>query len=195
MADACQSLYARGFRWEHVHERLRLKGRTTILRRNYRTSQEIAGAASQFLEASKAGDSECLNQECTVSGPQPVLRGYRTETEQLKLIGDFVKQMSRFLRLKPSTATILVPTAEMGRRLATGLTERGLAARYMTGGELDLGADEVKVLTLHSAKGWSSRPWCSPAWKRASCCACRRTPTRKHGWRKNRSTAGWCSSA
>jgi superfamily I DNA/RNA helicase len=152
-ADASQSLYARGFRWEHVHERLRFKGRTTILRRNYRTTQEIAAAAAQFLEASKAGDSECLNQDCTVSGPQPVLRGYRTEAQQLKLIGDFVKQMSRYLRLKPAAATVLAPTAEMGRRLAAGLTERGLAAQYMPGGDLDLGADAVKVLTLHSAKG------------------------------------------
>jgi superfamily I DNA/RNA helicase/mRNA-degrading endonuclease RelE of RelBE toxin-antitoxin system len=153
MADASQSLYARGFRWEHVHERLQFKGRTTILRRNYRTTQEIATAAARFLEASQAGDAECLNPDCTVSGPQPVLRGYRTDTQQLKLIGDFVKQMSRYLRLKPSAATVLVPTAEMGRGLADGLTSRGLAARYMTGGELDLGADVVKVLTLHSAKG------------------------------------------
>jgi superfamily I DNA/RNA helicase len=153
MADASQSLYARGFRWEHVHERLQFKGRTTILRRNYRTTQEITTAATQFLEASEAGDAECLNQDCTVSGPQPVLRGYRTQAQQLKLIGDFVKQMSRYLRLKPSSATILVPTAEMGRGLAEGLTERGVAARYMTGSELDLAADVVKVLTLHSAKG------------------------------------------
>jgi superfamily I DNA/RNA helicase/mRNA-degrading endonuclease RelE of RelBE toxin-antitoxin system len=153
MADASQSLYARGFRWEHVHERLRFKGRTTILRRNYRTSQEIATAATQFLEASEAGDAECLNQDCTVSGPQPVLRSYRTDVQQLKLIGDFVKQMSRYLRLKPSAATILVPTAEVGRSLAAGLSERGMAAQYMSGSELDLGADVVKVLTLHSAKG------------------------------------------
>jgi superfamily I DNA/RNA helicase len=153
MADASQSLYARGFRWEHVHERLQFKGRTTILRRNYRTTQEITSAAARFLETGKAGDTECLNQDCTVSGPQPVLRGYRTEAQQLKLIADFVKQMSRYLRLKPSAATVLVPTAEMGRGLAEGLTRRGLAARYMTGSELDLGADAVKVLTLHSAKG------------------------------------------
>jgi superfamily I DNA/RNA helicase/mRNA-degrading endonuclease RelE of RelBE toxin-antitoxin system len=153
MADASQSLYARGFRWEHVHERLRFKGRTTVLRRNYRTTQEIATAAAGFLEASRAGDAECLNQDCTVSGPEPVLRGYRTDTQQLKLIGDFVRQMSRYLRLKPSAATLLVPTAEMGRSLAVGLTSRGLAARYMTGSELDLGAEVVKVLTLHSAKG------------------------------------------
>lgn len=153
MADASQSLYARGFRWEHVHERLRFKGRTTILRRNYRTTQEIATAAARFLEPSGAGDAECLTQDCTISGPQPVLRGYRTATQQLKLIADFVRQMSRYVRLKPSTATVLVPTAEMGRAIADGLTERGLAAQYMTGSELDLGADTVKVLTLHSAKG------------------------------------------
>jgi superfamily I DNA/RNA helicase/mRNA-degrading endonuclease RelE of RelBE toxin-antitoxin system len=153
MADASQSLYARGFRWEHVHERLQFKGRTTILRRNYRTTLEITTAATRCLEASKAGDAECLNQDCTVSGPQPVLRGYRTEAQQLKLIGDFVKQLSRYLRLKRSAATVLVPTADIGRGLADGLTDRGLAARYMTGSELDLGADVVKVLTLHSAKG------------------------------------------
>lgn len=153
MADASQSLYARGFRWEHVHERLQFKGRTTILRRNYRTTQEIATAAAKFLEASGAGDAECLSPDCTVSGPHPVLRGYRTEAQQLKLITDFVKQMSRHLRLKPSAATVLVPTAEMGRVLADGLSNRGLAAKYMTGSELDLGADVVKVLTLHSAKG------------------------------------------
>lgn len=153
MADASQSLYARGFRWEHVHERLQFRGRTTILRRNYRTTQEIATAAAKFLEASGAGDTECLSQDCTISGPQPVLRSYRTEPQQLKLITDFVKQMSRHLRLKPSAATVLVPTAEMGRAVADGLSNRGLAAKYMTGSELDLNADVVKVLTLHSAKG------------------------------------------
>jgi len=153
MADASQSLYARGFRWEHIHERLQFKGRTTILRRNYRTTQEIATAAAKFLDASGAGDAESLTQDCTISGPQPVLRGYRTEVQQLKLITEFVKQMSRHLRLRTSAATVLVPTAEMGRTLADGLTSRGLSAKYMTGSELDLGADVIKVLTLHSAKG------------------------------------------
>src|SRR5262245_49620086 len=57
--------------------------------------------------------------------------------------------MSRELRLKPSSAAVLVPRAA----LAEGLSGRGLPARYMTGGDLDLGADAVKVLTLHSAKG------------------------------------------
>lgn len=152
-ADASQSLYARGFKWEHIHERLQFKGRTTILKRNYRTTQEIAGAAAKFLSASGAGDAECLSQECVVSGPQPVLRGYQTGTQQVKLIVDFLRQMSRQVRLKPSAAAVLAPSAEAGRAVAAGLTDRGLPAKYMTGAELDLGADVVKVLTLHSAKG------------------------------------------
>jgi superfamily I DNA/RNA helicase len=37
--------------------------------------------------------------------------------------------------------------------VARGLGELGLPARFMSGRDLDLDADAVKVLTLHSAKG------------------------------------------
>ena len=87
-----------------------------------------------------------------ISGPQPVLRGYQTPAQQTKYIIEFVRQMSRHLRLKLSSAVVLVPYAEAGRAVADSLTRRDLPAKYMTGGELDLSAEVVKILTLHSAK-------------------------------------------
>ena len=40
-ADANQSLYNRGFRWGNVHDQLQVKGRSRILRRNYRSTRQI----------------------------------------------------------------------------------------------------------------------------------------------------------
>jgi superfamily I DNA/RNA helicase len=153
-ADAGQSLYARGFRWADVHQRLQFKGRTVVLKRNYRTTREITAAAASFLAASDgAGDADCLVQECLQSGDPPVLRGYRDLEHGLRLAANFIRQMSRLLRLKPQSAAVLVPSAAMGEQVAKGLCGLGLPARFMASKDLDLGADAVKVVTLHSAKG------------------------------------------
>jgi len=40
-ADANQSIYGNGFTWSDVHEHLKLQGRTSILRVNYRSTREI----------------------------------------------------------------------------------------------------------------------------------------------------------
>jgi len=153
-ADASQSLYARGFRWEHVHERLQFKGRTAILKRNYRTTKEIATAASAFLAgADGAGDPDCLTQECLLSGDPPILRDHGGDEQALKTAANFIRQMGRHLRLKPQSAAVLVPSMNAGEKVARGLSRLGLPARFMSGRDLDLEAEVVKVLTLHSAKG------------------------------------------
>ncbi len=48
---------------------------------------------------------------------------------------------------------MLVPTQGSGERLAAQLTAAGMPARFFAGRDLDLQAEVVKVLTLHSAKG------------------------------------------
>ena len=50
-ADANQSIYGSGFNWSDVHEHLRLQGRTSILRVNYRSTREIGEAAQSYLSA------------------------------------------------------------------------------------------------------------------------------------------------
>ena len=48
-ADADQSIYGSGFRWADVHEGLKFKGRTGILRANFRSTREIGEAARAYL--------------------------------------------------------------------------------------------------------------------------------------------------
>jgi len=57
-ADANQSLYNRGFRWQNVHEDLQVRGRTRILRRNYRSTQQIAQAATEIMAACDAEERD-----------------------------------------------------------------------------------------------------------------------------------------
>lgn len=152
-ADASQSIYYRGFSWNEIHERLQFRGRTVNLRRNYRTTREISEAAAHFMKSSGEGDPESLVLRSIQNGPQPLMFPYDSKEEQAELIVKFIKQMSRHLRLKASTASILVPSSTIGREVADAVTSAGLPAKFMRGTQLNLQSDEVKVLTLASSKG------------------------------------------
>lgn len=152
-ADASQSIYFRGFSWSSVHERLQFRGRTVNLRRNYRSTREIAAAASSFLQAADIGDPQDPVGISVQSGPLPVLATYTSHREQWQQIVAFIRQASRNHRLRPSAAAILVPTPELAEEAAQAVSALGLSARHMPGHRLDLEADVVKVLTIQAAKG------------------------------------------
>lgn len=152
-ADAGQSLYSRGFTWQKVNESLRFTGRSAVLRRNYRTTQQIAEAASDFLRQSGAANSDTIDLSYVLSGERPFLLSYGTDEEQWRLAAEFIMAMSRRWRVKPSSAAVLAPTNNLVKSAAAGLRSQGLAAEPMRGTELDLAVNAVKVITIHSAKG------------------------------------------
>jgi len=150
-ADEKQSIYSRNYSWAQAHARLSFTGRTAILRRNYRSTAEIDRAAFDLLLPE---EGETLVESASVhSGPLPVLMRDVPDADTAAVVASFVRQMAKHLRMKLSTAAVLVPTADVGTRLATALERCGLPVKYFPGRELDLAADVVKVLTLHSAKG------------------------------------------
>lgn len=151
-ADDKQSLYSRNYSWAVVHPRLQFKGRTSLLRRNYRSTAEIDRAAFEVLNT-PADEETYLRSQSLTSGPMPLLLvGAAAEAE-----GDwsarFIRQMSRHLRMKYSSAAVLVPNKTIGLQLAEEISTAGVAAKFFPGNELDLKADIVKVMTMHSAKG------------------------------------------
>lgn len=150
-ADNNQSLYSRSYNWSSAHPRLQFRGRTALLRRNYRSTRELDRAAFAVLQA---GQDEPLEASTSVrEGPLPVLvRGATAEDEGAWIAG-FVRQMARHLHVKVSAAAVLVPSAAAGEALAEQLRQEGLDARFFPGRDLDLRSDVVRVLTLHSAKG------------------------------------------
>lgn len=157
-ADANQSLYNRGFRWRNVHDSLRVAGRTRTLRRNYRSTRQIAAAAIEIMsrnrdEQSDAADGETMAQEYVHSGPLPVVYHAQGTSDQWGWIARQIVASARGLRLPAGAAAVLVPSSEVGLPLADALRDHGLPARFMNSQEFNLDEPGVKVTTLHAAKG------------------------------------------
>jgi superfamily I DNA/RNA helicase/mRNA-degrading endonuclease RelE of RelBE toxin-antitoxin system len=151
-ADANQSIYGAGFRWSDVHERLQFRGRTGILRTNFRSTREIGEAAQAYLRSGVL-DDEPLEREYEHSGPTPAMRRVRNADEEADLLRVFLPAAARSYHLGIGACAVLCPTERAARGVANALTSYGLPARYMSGHELDLREQVVKVLTLKSSKG------------------------------------------
>jgi mRNA-degrading endonuclease RelE of RelBE toxin-antitoxin system len=151
-ADANQSIYGAGFRWSDVHDWLRFKGRTGVLRANFRSTREIGEAARDYITDSQI-DVDSDVPEYAHSGPLPVVRQIANSSELVSLLSRFFRDASREFRLPIWAGALLVPTDKVGQRLASDMTVAGVPATFMTGRDLDLSAKVVKVITLKSAKG------------------------------------------
>lgn len=152
-ADSSQSIYHRGFSYSKVHEALDVSHRTRRLRRNYRSTREIAQAALEIIQGTGAGDEETLIQDCVHYGPKPVLAIVADESDQIGRIVEYIRRQARILGLSTAAAAILCPTNALAERAAAICATWKLSARYMPGRDLKLEVPEVKVLTIHSAKG------------------------------------------
>lgn len=152
-ADANQSLYNKGFRWSRVHDQLQVVGRTRILRRNYRSTRDIAEAAAEVMATIEDGDVEAMEQEYVHRGNPPVIYAADGAADQARWLAEHLWQAARELRLPINAAAVLVSSSTLGRSLARQLSVQGLQAQFMTSRDLNLEAPGVKVLTLHAAKG------------------------------------------
>jgi mRNA-degrading endonuclease RelE of RelBE toxin-antitoxin system len=70
-ADQSQSIYGRGYSWKKVSEDLDLRGRSVVLRNNYRSTAQIQAAATAFLETYELEDKEQITQAVR-NGPKPI---------------------------------------------------------------------------------------------------------------------------
>jgi len=152
-ADANQSIYGSGFRWGDVHESLQFRGRTGILRANYRSTKEIGEAARAYLSEAgldaEWGDVEYINS----GGIQPAMRKVQGKGEEVDLLARFLPQAARHFLLGIGACVVLCPTERSCQAVADGLATRGLEATYMTGKDLDLARRCIKVMTHKSSKG------------------------------------------
>lgn len=151
-ADSSQSIYNRGFSFSRVDEALNVSRRTRLLKRNYRSTREIAEAAHEIL-THEAGDPETLAQEHIHFGSKPVLAFAGDHEEQISLIIDYIRRNARYLRLPTGAAAILCPTNYLAEQIARDCQNAGLSARHVKGDSLRLDDPYVKVMTIHSAKG------------------------------------------
>lgn len=153
-ADASQSLYQRGFSWKQIHADLKVAGRTLLLKRNYRNTEQIIAACATILEDTTAGDADCLQQEPSAyQGAIPSIVLTDSVEQESRLIHSFFIDAAKRCRLPLHGGAVLCPTTAIGKAIAKRLVNQGADAQFVTGNDIDLNATHIKVLTLHSAKG------------------------------------------
>jgi len=153
-ADASQSLYQRGFSWKQIHSDLSMAGRTILLRRNYRNTAQIITACANIMAGSAAGDAESLAQEPSAhQGDLPAIRLIGDPAEEAEAIRAFFSAAAKRYRLPAHSGAVLCQSKLAGENLARRLSDLGLPAVFQSGKQIDITAQQVKVITIHSAKG------------------------------------------
>lgn len=153
-ADASQSLYQRGFAWKQIHADLKVAGRTLLLKRNYRNTQQILAACTTILQNTAAGDQESIDQDPSPHlGECPTLLLADNADDEAIAIRDFFHTAAKQFRLPVHAGAVLCPNQQIGRSLAKRLVKLGLNAEFVIGKKLDINSTHINVITLHSAKG------------------------------------------
>ncbi len=142
---------------------IKARGRTTILKLNYRNTREILEFAYQFsrefISAEESDDDHIpviAPESAGVSGPAPVFRLFEQQGEELNYI---TRCVSTWLHKgkKPNEIAILVPSNKMAEGISAHLERAGIANLCMVGkrnkAAYNPGKPLVTVLTIHSSKG------------------------------------------
>ena len=150
-ADRNQSIYGSTFTWKRINEGLDFRGRSTLLRRNYRTTQEISDGIRPLLEIDDLKDEETLNDEPVRNGDLPELR-FTSGDQEPQQIAEWFTKVAIEERITYRSCAVLCPSNRFGEGIAQSLPAR-FNAKFMGSEDLDLDHDGVKVMTMHSAKG------------------------------------------
>lgn len=161
--DDAQSIYAgkrKNFSFASVG--IEARGRTTILKLNYRNTMEILAAARMFAEEMlNARDSDedavplVAPQSAGRRGPFPELIRCGSLREEAELIAEKVRDAHAQGRALNDIA-VLYRNAYQGEAVARSLQRQGVMHRLVQGAqksEIFAGEPSVKVMTIHSSKG------------------------------------------
>ncbi|MFY9222453.1 MAG: 3'-5' exonuclease [Blastocatellia bacterium] len=173
--DSAQNIYRKGFSFKSIG--IQIKGRTKILKTNYRNTREIAHLASSFLNCGVKFTDELLKddegqlleiirpQATLRSGSPPQLIECQSFREECAEIAARVKLWLEKGKYPPQEILILYvkkganPNDEKYiQAVLTSLEEAGIEYEWITRNQeskrsFQLSSAKVKVSTIHSAKG------------------------------------------
>ncbi len=154
VGDSSQTLYTRGFTWAQVG--LKLQGNSFRIRRNFRSTRQIAEAAAQLLTHNRILSSaqEMVDPAASLrNGPRPILLQYREDSQEKALVRERILSLVGDQSFRLSDIAILCPTKELCREYVDALENASVPCFLHSEGRFEMLENRVKVLTLHSAKG------------------------------------------
>jgi len=154
VGDAAQTLYSRGYAWVQVG--LQLRGRSSTLRKNFRNTRQIADAAATLLAYNhnlKLSEEYVDPQYTNRLGPWPiVLQSDVTDREQSAVL-EKILSLIEDQRFRLSDFAILSPSHELIQTMQQAFQRVQVPCVIHTDDEFDILEEQVKILTIHSAKG------------------------------------------
>jgi type II secretory pathway predicted ATPase ExeA len=163
--DDAQSIYQKKRRqFSFASIGIQAKGRTSVLKLNYRNTIEILSLAMQCAQGlltatTMSGDDDMVQTVEPASagrrGPLPVLIEAENPAEEAQLIAERISASLADGR-SPNDIAILVRTRKAAEIIAGQLKRRNIPFQGMQQGEsihFDWQIPSVKLVTLHSAKG------------------------------------------
>lgn len=154
LADPAQSIYYRGIPWKESG--IAIAGRTRTLLTNYRNTEEILRAARPILDgcATLQIEEEYLQPRTAGKrGPAPLIRRYNEHADCDRFIVEEIYRLCQERRYRPGDIAILVPVRNEMSALRKALEQGQIPTCDYRDEEFDLLENEVKLITIHSAKG------------------------------------------
>lgn len=158
VGDGMQRIYAGGYALANLD--IDVVGRSALLYKNYRNTQQILRAAHAVirdtpLDDMDVGESEPMEPEYSVrQGSFPILKGFLSPEMELQWIGQEIARLTKDLHYKPGDIAILYRHSTPYKEIIPATLN---AHRYPT---VEISKDAlsyfgnlIKFTTFHSAKG------------------------------------------
>ncbi len=155
--DLGQRIFQQPFSWKALG--VDIRGRSSILRINYRTSHQIRMQADKLLGPELADvDGVTEDRRGTVSvfnGPPPVLEVVESPEAEVQLVADRIRAWSAE-GLEPHEIAVFVRSDAQVPRAEAALDASGLAYRVV-GPRMETVHGQASLSTMHRAKGLEFR--------------------------------------
>ncbi len=155
--DLGQRIFQTPFSWKAMG--VEVRGRSQILKLNYRTSHQIRAKADRLLGPEVTDvDGNVEDRRGTVSafnGPDPIMRVFETQQEEADAVAQWLQQCASE-GVSPGEMGVFVRSAAQLDRARKAVTDAGFFFQVLDEQDSNSG-DVVSISTMHLAKGLEFR--------------------------------------
>lgn len=151
VGDAGQRIYPGGFSLSALG--IEVRGRSRVLRLNYRTTEQIRRAADRLLgtEDDMDGGVEDRRSRSLLRGPEPTLRGFSSPHQEASHAAARVRSWLD-AGLRTEDVGVFARTNKLVERIAQALADAGLETHRLKD-DGDASRAGIQLGTMHRAKG------------------------------------------
>jgi len=155
LADASQTIYNRGFSWKDAG--IEARGQTSILRKNFRNTKQVAVAATRLIEHNTLPPNRSASSLNPAGshrlGARPRVVSCDLEEREVRFVCEKVLDLVGGGHFRLSDFAVLCPTNKICQLYYDELTRRNIPCVVHKDQAFNILEEEVKVMTIHSSKG------------------------------------------